>query len=147
MSGKIVYLLVALVAGATMAIQGSLNSVLGKRIGLWEANLIVHALGMIIVIAVLLIKGSEQSSFRAFFSGPWYTYIGGILNVAIIFAVTISIPKLGVCNATTAIIVGQVSTAALIDQLGLFELQKTSFTWQAAVGFVLLVVGAKLLLR
>ncbi|HHV72504.1 MAG TPA: DMT family transporter [Clostridia bacterium] len=147
MSSKILFLLVAIIAGAVMAIQGSLNSVLGKKIGLWEANLIVHLLGTLIVTLIILIKGSELSSIKTAFSAPWYTYLGGILNVAIIFGVTITMPKLGVCNATTAIIAGQVSTAALIDQLGLFGLQKSSFCWQMAVGFVLLLIGAKLLLK
>lgn len=147
MSANILYLLVALAAGITMAMQGSINSALGKKIGLWEANLIVHILGTIIVFTILLFKGSGQNNFRSFLSGTWYTYLGGILNAAIIFAVAVSIPKLGVCNATTAIIVGQVSTAALIDQLGLFGLEKVSFQWPMAIGFVLLVVGAKLLLR
>ena len=57
-----------------------------------------------------------------------------------------SIPKLGVATATTAIIVGYVTTATLVDHFGLFGLQKIPFTWTKLIGVVLLAVGAKFML-
>ena len=66
--------------------------------------------------------------------------------MAIIALVATSIPRLGVAVATTAIIVAQVSTALLIDHLGLFGLQAVPFTWLKLVGMVLLAGGALLML-
>jgi transporter family-2 protein len=73
--------------------------------------------------------------------------LGGALGVLIIYAVAVSIPRLGVVSATTAIIVGQVTTAALVDHFGLFTLEPVPFTWLKALGFVLLVAGGWLMLR
>ncbi|MGQ9712131.1 MAG: DMT family transporter, partial [Desulfotomaculales bacterium] len=78
---------------------------------------------------------------------PWYTYLGGILGVLIIYAVVRSIPRVGVAPATTAIILGQVLTAALIDHLGLFGMQKLPFTWYRLVGAALMAAGAWLMLK
>ncbi|HHW54902.1 MAG: DMT family transporter [bacterium] len=141
-----IYLLVALISGAAMALQGSLNSALGKIIGLWEATLLVHIIGTATVGAVILFTPLNQGDLTKLGDAPWYTLLGGVLSVAIIALVATSIPRLGVAVATTAIIVAQVSTALLIDHLGLFGLQAVPFTWLKLVGMVLLAGGALLML-
>lgn len=128
-----------------MALQGSLNSALGKITGLWEATLLVHIIGTATVGAVILFTPLNQGDLTKLGDAPWYTLLGGVLSVAIIALVT-SIPRLGVAVATTAIIVAQVSTALLIDHLGLFGLQAVPFTWLKLVGMVLLAGGALLML-
>lgn len=52
----LVPLLVAVVAGVSMALQGSLNTCLSKVIGLLEANFIVHVIGAAALVALLLLK-------------------------------------------------------------------------------------------
>ncbi len=141
--GKMTALLVALLAGATMAIQGSLNSVLGKAVGLVQGTLVVHIVGLVTALILHFVKPGPIPLKEA----PWYTLLGGALGVLIIYAVAVSIPRLGVVSATTAIIVGQVTTAALVDHFGLFTLEPVPFTWLKALGFVLLVAGGWLMLR
>ncbi len=129
-----------------MAVQGSLNSVLGKVIGRMEATLIVHVIGSIVVAVILLFRFGD-GDFTKIPQAPWYVYLGGLINVLIIYGVVASIPKVGVALATTAIIVGQVSTALLIDHFGMFGLEKLSFTWWKFAGLVLLAAGSKLMLN
>ena len=63
----------------------------------------------------------------------------------IVGLVAVSIPKVGVCNATTAIIIGQVSMAVLIDHFGWFGMSRLPWNpWQLA-GIGLFAAGAKLL--
>jgi transporter family-2 protein len=139
-------LLLAFVAGIAMAVQGSLNAVLGKIIGILEATFIVHAVGMAVLAAALFLLHLGRGSFGNIPQAPWYLYLGGLLGVLIIYGVVVSIPQLGVAIATTAIIAGQVGTALVIDQLGLFGLEKVPFTWLKAVGIILLALGAKFML-
>jgi len=139
-------LILATVAGLAMAVQGSLNSVLGKNIGQLEATLIVHVVG-IMVVALLLMFKLGHGDFSKFGQAPWYVYLGGIINVLIIYGVLASIPRLGVAVATTAIIVGQVSTALVIDHFGLFGLDKICFTWYKCFGLILLAAGTRLMLN
>ncbi len=78
---------------------------------------------------------------------PWYVYFGGVIGIFIVYFVAMSIPEAGVSNATTAIIVGQVLTALLIDHLGAFGLEASSFGVQQVMGLFLLAIVAKLLLK
>ncbi|AZR74402.1 hypothetical protein BBF96_14005 [Anoxybacter fermentans] len=140
-------LLTALIAGITMAVQGALNSSLSKKIGLLEATFVVHFLATLLLILILFVFRLGKGDFSKMSQVPWYIYLGGLLGVIITYTVVVSIPKLGAALATTAIIVGQVSTACLIDHLGLFGLKQIDFTWTKAVGIILLAAGARFMLH
>ncbi|WP_406677484.1 DMT family transporter [Neomoorella carbonis] len=139
-------LLMALVSGIAMAFQGSLNSALGKIIGLLQATLVVHLTATLTVI-ILLFTPLSDGSLSKLLHCPWYLWLGGLIGVLITYGVVASIPRVGVALATTAIIVGQVSTALLIDHFGLFGMDKMPFTWWKAAGLVLLAAGARLMLN
>lgn len=147
MTKELLFLGVALFSGILMAVQGSLNSALGKKVGLLEATFVVHFLGILLIGILLAIFCLQNWKWDSFKELPWYVYTGGFIGVGIVYAVAYSIPKVGVANATTAIIVGQVATALLIDQLGLFGLEKAAFTWVKGAGLGLLAVGAHLMLQ
>lgn len=146
-SGGYFFLIAALLAGVAMAVQGSINSALGKVIGLWEATFLVHLSAAIILLLILFVFHMGKGDLALCSKAPWYLYLGGLIGVLITFGVVISIPKLGVAVATTAIIVGHVLTALIIDHFGLFGLKEISFTWIKFLGLVLLALGAKLLLN
>ncbi|MFP4015497.1 MAG: DMT family transporter [Halanaerobiales bacterium] len=141
----LLYLALAAIAGLTMALQGSINSVLGKKIGIFEASFIVHLTAAIILIIILL-SNISKGHIQSWKEVPWYLYLGGVLGVIISYTVIVSIPELGVAVATTAIITAQVSTACLLDHLGAFGLEKIPFSWTKLIGIVLLAVGVRLML-
>ena len=138
-------LVFAALSGVLMALQGALNSALGKVIGLLEATFVVHVVGFLLGL-VLLLTGFGAGKWQNYSQAPWYTYLGGLLGVGIVYLVVASIPKVGVAPATTAIIVGQVSTAALIDFLGWFGVEPLPFNYLKALGLALMALGAWLLL-
>ncbi|PRX27738.1 transporter family-2 protein [Orenia metallireducens] len=141
----IIFIIVAAVSGLAMAIQGSLNSVLGKVVGQLEATFVVHIIATVLVALLLFALSLGKGDWSQLAEAPWYTYLGGLLNVIILYGVIYSIPHLGVANATTAIVAGQVLTAVLVDHFGLFGLEKIEFHWIQLVGLLLLAVGVKLL--
>lgn len=147
MSVKLLALLIAAVAGVTMAVQGTLNAALGKVVGLLEATMVVHLVGLVFATLLVISLRLGNLSWHNFTQAPWYTYLGGILGVAIIYGVIRSIPKVGVAPATTAIILGQVFTAGLIDHLGLFGMRQIPFGWFKIIGIGLMATGAWLLLK
>ena len=146
MSLRLLSLVIALVAGVFMAVQGSLNSRLGKVVGLWETTFIVHIIGLLTMVVILFILKLGKGNLGAIPGAPWYTFLGGLLGVLIVYGVVTSIPRLGVATATTSIIVGQVLTALIIDHFGLFGLTKVPFSWIKILGLALLAGGARLLL-
>lgn len=147
LSGNVLALLLALISGVLMAIQGSLNTALSKVVGLLETTFVVHVTGTIILVVLLFLFRMGKGNLYALPEAPWYAYLGGVIGVGIIYLVAASIPEVGMANATTAIIVGQVLTAIIIDHFGAFGLERISYGWNQILGLVLLVVGAKLLLK
>lgn len=147
MSFKVLALLIAALSGVTMALQGSLNAALGKIIGLLETTFVVNLVGLVVVSTLLFAFRLGDGDWHRYADAPWYFYLGGILGVLITYGVVRSIPSLGVAVATTAIIVGQVLTAAMVDHLGLFGLEKVPFSWHRVAGTALMASGAWLLLK
>ena len=138
--------LTAAISGVAMAIQGTINSSLSQKTSLLSATLIVHIIGTLVALVVVLAWRAPLLKHH-WINIPWYLYLGGILSVLIVGLVAISIPKVGVCNATTAIIIGQVSMAVLIDHFGWFGLSRLPWNPSQLLGIALFAAGAKLLFR
>lgn len=136
----------AAISGVAMAIQGTINSSLSQKTSLLSATLIVHIIGTLVALVVVLAWRAPLIKYH-WINIPWYLYLGGILSVLIVGLVAISIPKVGVCNATTAIIIGQVSMAVLIDHFGWFGLSRLPWNPSQILGIALFAAGAKLLFR
>lgn len=147
MSARILALIIALFSGVAMAVQGGMNSALGKITGLLEATLIVHGTATAVILTTMILLRTGNSNLNRVAQAPWYLLLGGFIGVLITYGVVASIPRVGVSLATTAIIVGQVSAAMLIDHLGMFGLQKIPVTWMQFLGLLLLVAGGRLMLR
>lgn len=138
-------LLLSALAGAAMAVQGTLNAALGKITGVLEATLIVMVTGTITSLLALYLLGMGKGNITRASNAPWYYFLGGLLIVLITYGVTASIPKLGVANATTAIVTAQIAAAVLIDHFGLFGMEPVSFSWWKLLGLGLLAAGTHLL--
>jgi len=146
-SAQLLALLIAGLSGVTMAFQGAINSGLSLIIGLLQATFVVHIVGLALVTALLFLFGAGWGFTAKLSQAPWYSYLGGVLGVAIVYGVMRAMPKVGVAPATTAIIIGQVLTAAVIDHMGWFGLQKIPFSWCRVAGALLMAGGAFLLLK
>ena len=136
----------AALAGAMMAVQGTLNSAVGKKIGLLEATMIVLLIGTVTALLALYPLGLAKGNLANLGHLPWYYYSGGVLIVLITYGVVAGISRLGAANATTAIVAAQILTAALLDHFGLFGLQAVPFSWWKVAGIILLAAGTRLLL-
>ena len=141
------FLAVAAAAGILMAIQGSLNGALGKIIGVLEGNFLVHAVGLVLVAVILFVLGMGKGDLGKLVEVPWYLYLGGVINVGIIYGVMLAIANVGAGNATTAIITGQLAMALIVDCFGLFGLDHVPMSWGRGMGLLLMGIAAKLLLR
>lgn len=140
------YLGLAAVSGAAMAVEGSINAALGKVVGVMESTLLVHVIGSVVVLILMIFVGTGWNNFSKMGEAPWWVYLGGVLSVLIIYALVLAMPKAGVANATTAIIVAQISMAVVVDALGLFGMKRHNFNYYDILGIALLVVGARILL-
>lgn len=143
---SIIALIVAAVSGIAMAIQGSLNTGLGKIIGLLSGTFIVQITGTIFAL-VLLLLGLGENKWSALAQVPWYYFLGGIIGVGIVYGVVVAIGQVGVAAATTAIIIGQISTSALVDHFGWFGLEAIPFNIWKGIGILLMAISGWMLLH
>jgi transporter family-2 protein len=144
---SILFLVIAGLAGALMAVQGCLNSYLGEKMGLIPATFSVQLLGTLTVGGLLLLFFKRGSFFSVVGKIPYYYWLGGPLGVGIIYGVAVAISKVGAGNATTGIVFFQLLTAYLIDHFGLFQQETVPLTGGKIIGILLMVSGAFLLLR
>jgi len=138
--------LIAAISGVAMAVQGTINSSLSQKTSLLSATLVVHVIGTFVALVTMLAWRAPLLE-HDWSSVPWYLYLGGVLSVIIVGLVAVSIPKIGVCNATTAIIIGQLSMAVLIDHFGWLGMSKLHWSPWQLLGIGFFAAGAKLLFR
>lgn len=133
-------------AGFLMAVQGAFNTQLSKVLGRVEAGVVVQAVGLLTAGFLLFALRLGTADWRKLAGAPWYTLLGGVLGVGIVFAVVVAMSRLGIATATTAILVAQILTAAVIDHFGLFGVERIPFGGRDLLGVALFAVGARLLL-
>lgn len=138
-------LITAGMAGASMAVQGALNAVLGKKVGEFEAAFIVHVIGTLL-LGIMLALGVSSGDLRNIRLAPWFSFLGGPLSAIIVWGVISSVSKVGVTSATTAVVTLQIFTALILDFIGLTG-RKIPLDFTRILGAVIFIIGAYLLLR
>ncbi|KAJ04455.1 DMT family transporter [Sulfitobacter mediterraneus] len=119
--------LVAL-AGCAVALQTPINAALGRSLGSGVAAAAVSfGVGFLVLLAVLSLSGDIGSLGRITMAPP-VLFIGGALGAFYVWTVLWAIPTLGALTTITALILGQLSAALLIDAAGLFGLAVQAIT-------------------
>lgn len=146
MPGRLPALGFGALAGLFMAVQGTLNTQLSRTLGRVEATLVVQGVGLVTAALLLFPLRLGTGGWQKLPQAPWYTLLGGVFGVAIVFAVVAAMSRLGIATATTAILVAQILTAAVIDHFGLLGADPLPFGWVKLLGVALLAAGAWILL-
>jgi transporter family-2 protein len=146
-AGTAVAVGLASVAGLAGAVQVAVMSELGQRVGV-AAALAVSALVTLAVAAVVVVAARDGlSGLRQAAHVPPWLWIGGALSILIVLAVTVGGARIGSAATIGIIIAGNLVMAAVIDQLGLFGVERIAISWPRALGVLLLAAGAALSLH
>lgn len=134
-------------AGAMITIQSVLNATLGEKTGNLGSVLLL-TITSILMLLLLIVIFPKSANFKQI-PGPseWFLYLGGVLGVVILAAPIFLIPRIGATSTLTALVVGQLLLALLIDHFGLFSSPKIEINLARVLGVILLVVGAFLVRR
>jgi len=141
----VIAILVAAGSGAAVAIQGPINSLLNRNVGLIESTFVNFVVGAFVSGAAVLLFGTGD--LRKLTGAPLYSMIGGILGVLIVTGVVLTIQRLGVAAGAAALIVSQLLVAAAVDHYGLFGAERQPVSVSTFVGIGMLIVGAYLIRR
>jgi transporter family-2 protein len=134
------------VAGGLVALQAPINSGLGKAVGTFAAATISFLVGTAVLLLITAVSASEVK--LGGLSGiSWYYLTGGLLGAAYVTTVLVSVRTLGAGGVTAATIAGQLSTAVVIDRLGILGLTQKPLSIARVVGVLLLALGVYLIVR
>ncbi|GAA0726342.1 DMT family transporter [Clostridium malenominatum] len=132
-------IIVSIISGISMSIQGVFNTRLGDKIGIWETNLLVQGIGFILSLITVFVAG--KGDFKELKNANKLYLLGGVLGVIIIYTVMRGIKSLGPTYAICTILVAQLTAAALIDAFGLFGSEQITFGLNKIIGVIVMVVG------
>ena len=135
------------VVGGMVALQGPINSQLGRTIGNFQAAFFSFATGTIILAVIAgLARGGFGQIAEARHLAPQYL-IGGVLGACYVSTVLVTVRTLGAGGIVAATVAGQLTMSVVIDQFGLLGLDKDPISLSNAVGVLLLAVGTLLVVR
>jgi transporter family-2 protein len=127
------------VAGSLMSIQGVFNTRVSEKIGQWQTNILVQAIGLLSAIAALFIfKGGDFSRLKEV--NKLYL-LGGVIGAAITFSVIRGMSSLGPTLAVLAILIAQLVTASLFDFFGLCGTERLDFHYTKILGVIIMITG------
>jgi bacterial/archaeal transporter family-2 protein len=137
----------SIAAGLAGSVQVAVMGRFGERVGILEA-LAFAAVGtaLITAVALLLVRHSFDGYAAAARQPPWL-WIGSLMGAIVVFAITFAGPRLGTAATIGLLIAGQLVMGVVIDQFGLFGLDRIVLHWPRLIGIVLLGAGAALSLR
>jgi len=131
-----------IVAGAMITVQSVLNASLGGRAGLLGSVLLLTLVSIAFLIVLVLLFPSTANFGSLPGLNEWYLYLGGVLGIIILAAPIFLIPRLGAALTLTAVVLGQLTLAVIIDHFGLLAAPKVEAGLLRIAGVALVALGA-----
>ena len=133
-------ILVALISGALMSIQGVFNTEVTKQTSLWVSTGWVQLSAFAVCVLAWIFTGRDS------IAALWqvenkYTLIGGVIGAFITITVIQSMGSLGPARAAMLIVISQLAVAYVIELFGLFGVEKVDFEWRRLLGMAIAIVG------
>ena len=139
-SDDVLAAMAAVVAGVFVAVMIRLNATLGEHIGVLESSFVVHLVGTGFAVALVLWRRQQLLGPKAR-SAPTYTYLGGVLGVAIVMLANIVVPVLGVALTLSLSVAANLTFSTLSDHFGWFGLPQFRVSAQRLIGLALVLTG------
>ena len=133
-------IMIAILSGVLMSVQGVFNTDVTEHSSLWVANSWVQVTALAVCLAFWGI--TDRSSFALLFDfRPRYVLLGGVIGAGITWTVIKSMAQLGPAKAALLIVMSQLSVAYLIELVGLFGVEKEPFSWRKVIGMGIALIG------
>lgn len=132
-------IVMSIIAGASMSLQGVINTRLSEKIGLYESNVFVQGTALAFGLIAMWFMG--KGDFSKLPGVNKVFWLGGLLGTVIIIAVMLAIGHLSPTHAIAVILISQLLVAALIDAFGWLGAEKVPFTWTKWAGLALMIAG------
>lgn len=143
-TGFWVALPVVIAAGTAVTFQASINAALGRFAdNSLLAAAVSFGVGFVMLSLVALVSGGAEAVPRL--SGAaWWMFVGGALGAFYVWASLWGVPVLGVVTMVSALILGQMVAAMVLDTVGAFGLPVRELSAQRVLAAVLVAAGVVL---
>jgi transporter family-2 protein len=145
MTDTLILILVAVVGGTAITVQGQLMGLIDQSMGTKASVFITYASGGLLVSLWMLFSGG--GNLRAWQTVPWYAFSAGAWGLVIVGTISYVVPRLGLVIGFTVIVASQFIVAALIDHFGLLGATSRPLEWSRLLGLILLLIGIWLIIR
>lgn len=133
-------IMIALLSGALMSIQGVFNTEVTKQTSLWVSAGWVQISAFAVCVLAWLFTGRESVGALWQMNNK-YTLLGGVIGAFITATVIHSMSSLGPAKAAMLIVVSQLAVAYIIELLGMFGVEKEPFEWRKIIGMLISIIG------
>lgn len=136
-------LLVAVLIGAILPLQGLINARLGTHIGGPVVAAFMSFLVGTVMLGLYLLATRTPIAVQGSLKLPTWLWVGGVFGAIYVACFTLLIPRIGAASMICLAVLGQVTASLLLDQLGILQAPKTVDTVRLA-GALLVLAGVAL---
>lgn len=134
-------ILIALLSGALMSVQGVFNTGVTKQTGVWVSSSFVQLSAFVVCIAAWFITERNTSLLSVFKIDDKYMLLGGVMGAFITYTVIQSVTNLGPARSAIFIVTAQLVVAYLIELFGMFGMDRADFEWRKVFGLLVIIGG------
>lgn len=149
LTGLLLLLPLALIAGAALPIQFAVNSQLrgfvGGAVAAAAVSFVVGALAL--SLAALAVGRGLPQLAQSPLGAPWWVWTGGLLGAFFVLMSIVLTPRLGSAPTVGFFLSGQMIASVAIDHFGLFGLAANAVSLPRVLGVALVLGGVFLILR
>ena len=142
---NILWILLALVAGTMLPIQGALNTRLGREgQSPFHASMISFIIGALSV-ALYVALTRQSVSWSGLRGAPAYAWFGGVLGAFYVTVIILAFPRLGPGLTFALVVAGQMIVSLLLEHFDILVAQQNPITAVRLGGIALIIAGVILI--
>ena len=144
--GQFGWILLALLAGAVLPVQGAINGLLRSDIGapfvVGTVSFAVATLSMAMVLLIaIVLTDAPKPQLAGLAMMPWWGWLGAVCGATYVTTVFTAIPAIGAAAAVGLTVAGQQIASLFVDRYGWFRLPQRDISGMRFGGIALLLIG------
>jgi transporter family-2 protein len=145
MNSSVGLVIIAILGGAAVALQGQFMGIMDRKIGTSGALFVNYASGVFVAgVIILLLQGG---ALRNLVQVPWYALTAGLLGLVIAGSIGFTVPRLGLSAAFTIVVATQFVVALILEHYGFFSEARRPIDLTRLAGVGGLIVSVWLLTK
>jgi transporter family-2 protein len=138
---KILWPLLAVIAGAFLPIQGGLNNKFGKALeSPVHASMISFCVGAIVLILYIALT-RQTVLIDGFKTAPSYFWLAGVLGAFYVTVVIYAFPRIGPALTFSLVVAGQMIIAVILEHYNVLVAHSHPVSFLRIIGIMLILAG------